>query len=74
MSKGSLVVTVDGSALTAEVEYRILEPLLIIEQGETKLVNNWKLYSGIGGGLGVALVLGVVISVVLGVIIFYYHR
>ena len=71
MSRGSLIVNVNGRTLRAEVEQRILDQIFITVPGETKLVNNWKLYSGIGGGLGV-VVLSVVITVVLGMIIYKY--
>lgn len=65
------MLSVDGKEYKVEIEERIH---IIIEPPQTVTVTNWKLYSGIGGGLGVVLILGVVISVVLGVIIYQYRR
>ena len=71
VKKGSLEVTVNGQTFTAQAEAR---DSIIIEPGQPVLVTNWKLYSGIGGGLGAVLILGVASSIVLGLIIYYYRR
>ena len=71
MKNGSLKVTVNGQSFTAQAEER---DVIIIEPGQPVLVTNWKLYSGIGGGLGAVLILGVASSIILGVIIYYYRR
>ena len=71
MGKGALTVSIDGEQYVVEVEERVQ---IIIEPPETVTVTNWQLYSGIGGGLGVVLILGVVVAVVLGLIIYHYRR
>ena len=71
MGKGALTISVDGEQYKVEVEERIQ---ILIEPAQTVTVTNWQLYSGIGGGLGVVLILGVVVSVVLGLIIYQYRR
>lgn len=73
VKSGSVVVVVDGTQYTAEAEERIVDRI-IIEPGNQQVITNNKLYYGIGGGLGAALILGVVSSVVLGVVIYYYRR
>ena len=70
---GSLVVTVGDKNYTAETEFRITDRI-IVDPAQRIVVTNWKLYSGIGGGLGVVLVVGVATAVVLGVVIYYYRR
>ena len=70
---GSLVVTVGDQNYTAETELRVTDRI-IIEPGESIVVTNWKLYSSIGGGLGVVLVVGVATAIILGVVIYYYRR
>lgn len=70
---GSLVVTVGDKNYTAETELRITDRI-IVDPAQRIVVTNWKLYSGIGGGLGAVLVVGVATAVVLGVVIYYYRR
>lgn len=71
---GSLVVSVGDANYTAEAELRVIDGTIIVEPGEPIVVTNWKLYSGIGGGLGAVLVVGVATAVVLGIVIYYYRR
>ena len=71
---GSVVVTVGGKSYTAEAELRTIDGILIIDPGERIVITNWKLYSGIGGGLGAVLVVGVATAIILGVVIYYYRR
>lgn len=70
---GSLVVRVGNDDFTAEIELRVIDGI-IVDPGDPILVTNWKLYSGIGGGLGVVLVVGVATAVVLGIVIYYYRQ
>lgn len=70
---GTLVVVVNNTQLSAEAVLRATDRI-IVEPGEVIKVNNWKLYSGIAGGLAVVLIVGVVVSVALGVVIYYYRR
>ena len=70
---GSLVVHVGNDDFTAEIELRLIDGI-IVDPGESIVVTNWKLYSGIGGGLGAVLVVGVATAVVLGIVIYYYRR
>ena len=58
---------------TAEIELRVIDGI-IVDPGDPILVTNWKLYSGIGGGLGVVLVVGVATAIVLGIVIYYYRQ
>ena len=71
VKNGSLVVRVNGQNFTAQAEER---DVIIIEPGQPIVVTNWKLYSGIGGGVGAVLIVGVASSIVLGLIIYYYRR
>lgn len=70
---GPLVVIVGDQNYTAETELRVTDHI-IIEPGKPIVVTNWKLYSGIGGGLGAVLVVGVATAIILGVVIYYYRR
>ena len=72
-SNGTVVVTVGGVQYTVDIVVGIMDHIIIVP-AQTVYVNNWKLYSGIGGGLGVVLFLGVAVSVGLAVIIYYYRR
>ena len=71
---GSLVVRVGNVNFTAETELRVIDAIIIVDPGEPIVVMNWKLYSGIGGGLGAVLVVGVATAVVLGIVIYYYRQ
>lgn len=72
-NNGTLVIVVNNTQLSAEAVLRATDRI-IVEPGEVIKVNNWKLYSGIAGGLAVVLIVGVVVSVALGVVIYYYRR
>ena len=76
VNSGLVVITVDGIVLSVVAEHRHRAILNLVTEpaGQTRLVDNQKLYSGTGGGLGALLVLAVVVLVILIIVICYYHK